>query len=170
MATKTKALAKAAPQQLTTSDVKQTFETALAGLATVMSGQLAPAHYPALLRDIKAWSAALEAMDGMARRTIEEMVLSDGEHVPETKGTVELVKDGVRFRVQRTRTGIDPKKLESKLRAIGLDPIHWMDVKITHTVNGEKLKVLLLNEYITADELPALEYDVSYSVKQPEVM
>lgn len=114
-------------------------------------------------------SKAVEGLRTTFGSRVEETVITWGTRTTE-KGTMEWVTNGYLVRASPTRTGTDPKKLEAKLRAKGIDPSLHMDSKVTFAVNERKLGVLLAAGLVTEAEVEACKYELNYrlSVKRVE--
>lgn len=76
------------------------------------------------------------------------------------KGTLRLDIGDKKVRAIPTRTGYDPKKVETALRRRGADPAAFMDTTLTFKVNTDKLK----NSPLTEDDLKGCEYTLNYRV------
>jgi hypothetical protein len=145
----------------------QTTEQVLVGVGqalTRLANQLGKAteeELPELYATIASYEGVLEAAKDNIKRRALPIVLNKGETVTE-KGTKRLQVGGFVVEAQPNRTGYDPKKLESLLRMNGHEPTVAMDQKVTYTVNEGKLTDFVRGAALTADQVEATRYDVTY--------
>ena len=136
----------------------------------------------ALMRDVAQQLAALpperygEAMEFLSflEKATEGLKTTFGERVKDAalangtlkteKGTKEWLTNGYSIRAVPTRTGIDPKKLEARLRAKGLDPAVAMDQTIAYKVSEPKLAVAIAGGKLTREEADGCKYELNYKL------
>lgn len=136
------------------ADEKNKLMSTLAGFASALSS-LTPEQVPAALDIAIGLKKLGEEVADRLRERLAETVAKDGE-VYTDKGSKRASIGGWKVTVIPTKTGTDPKKLESKLRALGKDPANYMDATITYKVNIGKLSLLVQTGDLTLA-------DVAYS-------
>ena len=142
------------------ADEKNKLFTSLQGWATALS-KLTPEQVPAALEIASSFKKlGVEVYDRLRDRVLEE-VKKNGS-VTSEKGSMAASVGGFKATAIPTKTGTDPKKLEAKLRALGMEPSVGMDAQITYLVNKEKLASLVAGGALT---LADVAYDPSYRVQ-----
>lgn len=101
-----------------------------------------------------------EVYDRLRGRVLDQTIL-EGQKITE-KGTYEANISGWVMRAIPTKTGTDPKKLEARIRACGLNPANYMDPTITYKVNATKLAGLVAEGKFTYADVA---YDPAYRVQ-----
>lgn len=81
------------------------------------------------------------------------------------KGSVAADVGGFTVTAIPTRTGIDPKKLETLLRRKGIDVEAGMDATVAYKVNPEKVAKLLESGRLHEQDREACLYDKAFRVK-----
>ncbi len=64
-----------------------------------------------------------------------------------------------------TKTGTDPAKLETMLRAKGLDPIICMDTEVRYKLNPTKALRAVVGGQISQADLDSCAYDPAFRVQ-----
>lgn len=109
----------------------------------------------------------VDELKGAAKQRITERLQSEGKKVTE-KGTLRLSDDsGWTFEARPTNTGFDPKRVESLVRAKGLDPRQYMQTVLTFKIDTDGMSRLQKDGHATEDELETCRYPLSYTVMRP---
>jgi len=95
-------------------------------------------------------------------------LVSAGGQVATDAGTKRMTVNGYVLEIQPSRTGLDPKAVETKLRAKGLDPEVGMDAEVKYKVNEGKLTSLVASGKMTQDEVETCRYPAEYKVMSPK--
>lgn len=126
--------------------------------------QLTPEKYGAAMEFLKSLEEAAEGLKTTLGARVKEEVRANGHQVTD-KGTTEWVVGGYVLRAIPTRTGVDPKKLEARLRAKGREPSLCMDATIAFKVNEGKLAAAVERGDLTAEEVAACKYDLNFRLE-----
>jgi len=143
--------------------VKDRFQVLMQDLAAELS-TVTPDRYGPAYQFIGAIKSMAEAAIDTFGSRVKNHVLEHGEQVTD-KGTRKLVADGWALSAIPTRTGVDPKKLEARLRMKGFNPADYMDMKITYAVSETKLGKALASEVVTQSEIESCRYDLTYRLQ-----
>lgn len=153
------------PQQIVTTTetlvgVGQALTRLASQLSNVQDNELAEVY-----TTIASYEGVLEAAKENIKRRALPLVLAGGAVVTE-KGTRRLDSGAFVLEAQPTRTGYDPKKLESLLRMNGMEPTVAMDPKVSYVVNEGKLKDLMNDgkDLPTDDQVEACRYEPSFKL------
>lgn len=139
---------------------------ALASFAQALT-KLAIEKVPGTLSLVKSWKDALDVCEEQLKSRLLDLIATDG-NVKTEKGSKELVVNGYKLTSRPWRTGIDAKKLETMLRARGLNVAKYMDAQVSYGVNESKLDLLLAEGGVDADELKTCEYPVKMVLMAPK--
>ena len=142
------------------ADEKSKLFTALSGYATALSN-LTPEQVPAAMDMTTQLKKLAEEVYDRLRDRILQTVRKEGQVVTE-KGSMAMSTGGFKVSAIPTKTGTDPKKLEAKLRALGMEPSAHMDATVTYKVNQFKLGALLESGAL---KLTDVAYDPSFRVQ-----
>lgn len=145
------------------ADEKNKLFPALQGWATALSN-LAPEQVPAALDMARQMKTLSEEVHNKLRDKLLEGIKVNGVRVTE-KGSMQDTVGGFKVTAIPTRTGVDGKKLETLLRAKGLDPGIWMDQTISYKVNEGKLLQAAEKGKLTAADVESCRYDPAYRVQ-----
>lgn len=130
---------------------KTMVQAALIDFAAALSG-LAAADRPEAFDIATQFKKVTEEVYDRLRDKLLADVEATGSVVTE-KGTREAHYPSFTVRAIPTRTGTDPKKLEARLRSLGIDPAVVMDATITYKVNPAKLANLVAAGTLKYDEV-----------------
>lgn len=125
---------------------------------------LPPERYGEAMEFLSTMEKAVEGLRTTFGARVKDKVLEDGTKTTE-KGTREWVMNGYLVRAIPTRTGVDAKKLEPKLRAKGLDPTVAMDATMAYKVSETKLAVAVSKGLITQEEVDSCKHDINYRLE-----
>lgn len=109
---------------------------------------------------------AMEQLKDLMEARVIEAVRRDGQQVSE-KGSMSMLAGNTELRIQPTRTGLDPKRLEAKLRAKGIEPGKFMRQKVTFEIDPVKVKGL--SSVLSDAEVKSCMYDLNYRAIIKEV-
>ena len=132
-----------------------------------VAGQLAalpPERYGEAMEFLTFIEKATEGLRTTFGERVKEQVIKDGAQTTE-KGTREWAMNGYLIRAIPTRTGVDPKKLEARLRAKGHDPAVAMDQTIAYKVNEAKLAAAIALGKLTQAEADGCKYELNYRLQ-----
>lgn len=161
----TKALIKTeAP--LLTRKVKQYIDTGLSELATYLSLPLKPTALARVYEYISTTEKHLQSLKQAARDRTLALLIEQGERSTDA-GTLRLEVDGWLLEARPTRTGYDPKKVEQLLRLRQLDPMTFMESKLSY-VMGERTLAKMASVGFTEAEMDTCKYEESYAVQTPK--
>ena len=124
---------------------------------------LPPERYGEAMEFLSFIEKATEGLKTTFGERVKETVLKDGTQTTE-KGTREWLMGGYCVRAIPTRTGVDPKKLEARLRAKGLNPEVAMDATLAYKVNEVKLATAIASGKLTREEADGCKYELNYKL------
>lgn len=143
----------------------------LTALAQLVSADLSPADTLRtfkLLREVK--KVVTDERSGLeqALRPSIVVMLKAAEKTTD-KGGRELEMDGLRVAMHRTRTGLDPKKVEARLRAMGKEPDAVMDTVLTFKIPDPTTeRFAKLVTLLGPDAVKDCQYEESWTISTPE--
>jgi hypothetical protein len=148
------------PDAIVLADEKTKLFAALSGYASALSN-LTPEQVPAAIdMTLQLKKLAEEVYERLRDRLIKDT--QEKGYKATDKGTMEQSIGGFKVRAIPTKTGTDPKKLEAKLRALGMQPENYMDATMALKVNAGKLALLVATKTLT---LADVAYDPSFRVQ-----
>lgn len=124
---------------------------------------LPPERYGEAMEFLSFIEKATEGLKTTFGERVKETVLKDGTQTTE-KGTREWLMGGYCVRAIPTRTGVDPKKLEARLRAKGLNPEVAMDATLAYKVSEPKLAAAVAAGKLTREEVDGCKYELNYKL------
>ena len=145
------------------ADEKNKLFPALQGWAVALSN-LQPEQVPAALDMARQMKNLSEEVHDKLRDRLLAGVKLNGVKVTE-KGSLQDNVGGFKVTAIPTRTGTDPKKLETMLRAKGLDPLLCMDAEITHKFNPTKTIGAVVLGKISQADWDSCKYDPAFRVQ-----
>ncbi len=107
-----------------------------------------------------------KGLEPVAKQRMIEMLKKDGQQTTD-KGSMEAQVGGWKLSMSPTRTGIDPKKLEARLRSKQVDPAKYMRQTISYAIDEDKLNSLIDKRVMSNDELVDCRYEESWTVRTP---
>lgn len=131
-------------------------------------GKLAERELVEVLATVQSFKGVVTATEAVLKLRVGKLVAARGTVVTD-KGTKRFVENGWSAETQPTRTGFDPKKVESLLRMRGVRPETAMDSVVTFKVNEGKLADAVKAGVLTEDELEMLRYDIAFRVMVKKV-
>jgi len=158
MATKKKESVALAPGPQKSLSWYEQGETVLGLLAKELSTEVTAPRMAEIVRQLTTWEEDIAALAKAGKQRLLELVEDKGEVVTE-KGTKVYEADGWHLEARPWRTGFDSKKVETMLRAKGLEPDTHMNIKVSYEVDEVKLKLLQLNGRVTEAEMDLAKYD-----------
>lgn len=138
--------------------------TAAIGIEKLTAPQLADLHSYA-----KDLSDTVDEAQKVARARLLELATRAGTPNGD-KGSLRLDLGDGRFQpVTVARSGTDPKKFESAIRAKGHDVSKYMDTKVTFVLKDEtqSADLAIRDGVLTVDEAAGLNYEPSFRVDRP---
>lgn len=81
------------------------------------------------------------------------------------KGSRQARVDGFLLKAIPTRTGLDPKKVETLLRRKGMEPSAHMRSTIKYEVDAERMDKLVMDGKLSTQDVEACRYDKSFRVE-----
>lgn len=124
---------------------------------------LPPERYGEAMEFLSFIEKATEGLKTTFGERVKEAALANGSKTTD-KGTHEWLIGGYTIRAIPTRTGVDPKKLEARLRAKGLDPAVAMDQTIAYKVNEGKLATAIASGKLTREEADGCKYELNHKL------
>lgn len=137
------------------------------GLAQEIAG-LEPTQYGAYWEVVLGLESSFTQLREMMQDRALARVRTEGTRTTE-KGTMDLATDEHLLRAIPTRTGVDPKVFEARLRAKRIDPAVWMRTKITYEWDPDKSPGVVAAGVMTATELDSCKYKPSYRLQVTRV-
>lgn len=144
------------------ADEKNKLFPALQGWATALSN-LQPEQVPAALDMARQMKNLSEEVHDKLRDKLLEGVKKNGVKVTE-KGSLQDNVGGFKVIAIPTRTGVDPKKFESMLRARQIDPTAHMDSTVALKFNQSKADKAVGAGVISQADLDSCKYDPAFRV------
>lgn len=138
--------------------VRQDLQTTLQTFAQTLN-TIQPDDIPAALQIVRKLEELGEELGDRFRNQLIERLKESGEKVTD-KGSLRMEIGDRTVQAIPTRTGLDPKKVETALRRKGLDPSAYMDTTLTFKVNEAKL----MAAEFSLDELKQCAYTLAYRV------
>jgi hypothetical protein len=125
---------------------------------------LPPERYGEAMEFLSVMEKGVEGLRTTFGERVKEKVVAEGDKVTE-KGTLEWSLNGYTIRATPTRTGVDPKKLEARLRGKGLKPDEHMTPTTTYKVSDVLLAALLATGKLTQQEVDDCRYELNYALR-----
>lgn len=149
--------------------IQPTLNGCLTQLALILSQEtLAADTLAAVMSVIRQTKDALEdGLEKQAKVRLIEVLKQVGKKKTD-KGSLEATVGDWHLEMSPYRTGADPKKLEARLRAKGIDPAKWMTQTISYAINPDKVQQLTDKRVLSSDELEDCRYNESWTVKTPK--
>lgn len=136
---------------------------ALAEYADMLSN-LTPEQVPQAFELTKQMSDLTDEVHKRLREQMLQRVQAEGQTITE-KGSMALTVGGYKVTAIPTKTGIDPKKLESLLRKRGADVEAVMDATVSYKLNPGKVAVAEAAGKLTRDDIANCTYDKAFRVQ-----
>jgi hypothetical protein len=136
-------------------------------LAKELSGiQSAAEAAPALVK-LNSWLDSLTSLTKSVKQMISNVVQERGEKVTE-KGGMAYSEGDWTMQIKPHRTGVDPKKLEARLRSKKADLDFYMDRTIVYTFNQSKLDAAVEAGVLSSEDVEACKHELTYDVMAPK--
>lgn len=126
-------------------------------------GRLTDEQVPAALDVVRQLVDLSDEFKNTVRTRAIQLLQAAGTKVTD-KGSLQVLIGGYKLTAIPTRTGLDPKKLETVLRRRGLDPTAGMNPTVTYKVDQQKVDKLVAEGKLTQGDLEAATYEESYRV------
>lgn len=161
-------IVKAAPKAalLAPNDaVRKSGNDYLTAASLILSQENLPAPVLAETFDmLKGYADAIDDVAGVARSKLLDMLKEKGSG----ESSLKLVVGDWELSARPRKTGLDAKKLESLLRAKGIDPTAYMTTKVTYEVDPTRTELLTRDNRLTQAELDTCVPPLEYNLMRPK--
>lgn len=168
---KTKKATEAKVVSITKNEAPMSLERAtnqLKSVVTYISSMMGPDatvdQVAAAFDACKALEKNTEFLTKLARDQVLSRLKQDGE--PTEEGGFTLEHNGWRLRATRTHKGLDPKKVEARLRELQTDPALYMTPTVSYKLNPNREDAL--RKFLGEERIAECGYDERYQVASPE--
>ena len=161
-----KKLAKAEPPSVlaVVDKSRSALVTLMSQVAQSLSSPLPPLELSKVMTLLKDVEQLHKDLSSAAKKQAIALLEKEGKQTTE-KGSRELTVDSVVLSMRPTRTGLDPKKVEARIRAKGLEPDGFMTATVSYSLKDDTAVSLVAKKVVSQDELETLNYDKSWAVQ-----